>query len=606
MIEQPRYLIVDVGSTTTKALLIEPVDGEYRLTRRGEAATTVEAPAEDVMIGVRRAVAELGMVVDCPASSDDQAEWLPPDLQFLATSSAGGGLQVLVCGQVRSVTAESAERAALGAGAVLLDVFSSDDRRPVFQRMEALRRARPDMVLLAGGVDGGQSVDFAVEFCDLLNSARPRPRFGQGYRLPVIYAGNSLAAPLVQDTLDDTFQLTVVPNLRPSLDQEDLQPTRQRIHELFLSHVMERAPGYQRLQQAASAPILPTPLAVGRILTRLAEREAANILAADIGGATTDIFSVVDGRFDRTVSANLGMSYSAGNVLASAGLEQVQRWLPFTISPGQLRDLIGNKVINPASIPETVVELLVEQAVAREALRLSWEQHLRLTIELPGERSRLQQAFSSQSANFLQRQRRLDLRSVQLIIGSGGVLSHAPARGQAALMLLDAFQPLGYTFLAVDSVFMLPHLGALSQRDLSTALHVLDRDCLTPLGPSVSLLGAFPAEASGQPALSFRLHSAAGTQAGTVNFGSLRRLTLPPGASGRLELRPLADVDVGAGRNASLELEVPGGVVGVLLDCRGRPLPQLTATSAVVSQRSWHLASGALLPEQLPPREVSL
>lgn len=596
-----RYLIIDVGSTTTKALIIEPVAGEYRLTFRGESGTTVEAPDENVMVGVQRAVAEIERLSGYPLLQAEGVRLSTAGCsEFLATSSAGGGLQVLVCGLVKNVTAVSAERTALGAGAVLLDVFSTDDDRPVFKRMEALRQARPDMILLAGGVDGGQSVDFAVEFCDMLNGAKPQPRFGKTYRMPVIFAGNDLAAPLVADTLDEAFELSVMPNLRPSFDEENLGPARDKIHELFLSHVMEQAPGYALLKQQASAPIMPTPLAVGKIMTHLADRDQVSILGADIGGATTDVFSVIDHRFNRTVSANLGMSYSAGNVLVNAGVENIRRWLPFPIDPMQLENEIASKLIHPTSVPATIRDLMIEQALAREAMRLSLIQHLELTVEIPGERSAIKKALSDQASNFLARDRQIDMSKIDLLVGSGGVLSHAPRRAQAAAMLLDAFQPKGYCFLAVDSIFMMPHLGALTQKDPSAALNVLEKDCFIRLGASFSLFG-FPLEQVrlGQKALAYTLSTISGEQQGEVAWGELAVLPLPLDQQARIRLQPQGGADVGAGKNAVLEREIGGGVLGVILDCRGRELPRLDEENNPRFQSRWLQTLGAFTADEI-------
>ena len=116
--------------------------------------------------------------------------------------------------------------------------------------------------------------------------------------------------------------LTVTENIRPVLEEENLEPARHVIHDLFLEHVMAQAPGYRKLMDWTSAPIMPTPGAVGEIMQTIARQQGINVVGVDIGGATTDVFSVFDGVFNRTVSANLGMSYSVSNVLAEAGLGQ--------------------------------------------------------------------------------------------------------------------------------------------------------------------------------------------------------------------------------------------------------------------------------------------
>lgn len=595
-----RFLIVDVGSTTTKALLVQLVDGEWRLTLRGEAATTVEAPHEDVMIGVRRAVEVIerldGQQLLGPAGVLDERT------SFLATSSAGGGLQVLVCGLSKSVTAESAGKAALGAGAILMDVIATDDGRSLLAHLEALRQAKPDMVLLAGGIDSAQNVDFIAEYCDLLNSASPQPRFGAGYSLPVIYAGCPNGRSLAEDTLSTQFDLHLIENIRPSFDQENLEPARKAIHELFLSHVMAQAPGYAALQESVNAPILPTPVAVGRIMTLLAQRDGIDILGADIGGATTDVFSVIDGTFNRTVSANLGMSYSAGNVLVSAGSRNIRRWLPFAIDETELADEILDKLIYPTTVPATIRDLLIEQALAREALRLSAIHHSSLIKSLPRQHSQLQQAFRSQGSNTAlrkQRQELLDMFSVQLLVGSGGVLSHAPRRAQAVAMLLDAFQPQGYTFLAVDSIFMMPHLGVLSQLQPEIALQVLVRDCFIPLGPSWSLSGNKRLEQLGQPALHYRTEIGGVGSSGSVRLGELVVLPLGTDETCDLYLEPVGSFDLGAGPGRAVSKSVSGGAVGVILDARGRDWVGLSESAAQMLVVQSLLALNAFTAEEL-------
>lgn len=574
------FLIVDVGSTTTKAILIERGEDGYRVTERGEAPTTVEKPDEDVMVGVRNAVSQIGRPLETT--------------QFLATSSAGGGLQVIVCGLSKFVTAESAEKAALGAGALIMDVFSADDGRSLFEQMEALRKAKPDMVLLAGGIDRAVNVDFIIEFCDLLNSTRPVPRFGQGHSLPVVYAGCPNGRPLVQDTLSEGFELHIVPNLRPNLDEESLEPARDAIHNVFLSHVMAQAPGYPKLKESVSQPVMPTPLAVGRIMTRLAERDNIEIVGADIGGATTDIFSVIEGEFNRTVSANLGMSYSVGNVLESAGIENIMRWLPFSVDPDWLQDRVMDKLIFPTTVPATILDLLIEQALAREALRISLEHHASLVTSLSAQPSAAQKALLTQEAQLTATRKKqlLDMRRIGLVVGSGGVLSHAPRRAQAAAMLMDAFAPLGYTFLAVDSIFMMPHLGVLSESEPEIALQVLERDCFVPLGPCVSLVAA-PSNELGVVAARCTLRTAEGVRQAAIHRGEVLTWTLGRNEQATLRVEAAAGFDFGAGAGRVWERAVTGGEVGVIIDARGQWVEDLSLAERQVLTKQTLLSLGA-------------
>jgi len=227
-------IATDCGSTTTKAILIERVEGVYRQTCRGEAPTTVEAPIEDVTRGVINAIEEIeelsgrtileeGRIIT-PAEDGKGVD------AFISTSSAGGGLQMMVGGVVSAMTGESAQRAALGAGAIVTDILASNDGRLPHQKIERIRNLRPDMVLLSGGTDGG-TISHVVELAEFIAAADPKPRFGTGYRLPVVYAGNQDATQDVSDTLGDKMALTVTENIRPTLEQENLGPARDAIHE---------------------------------------------------------------------------------------------------------------------------------------------------------------------------------------------------------------------------------------------------------------------------------------------------------------------------------------------------------------------------------------
>ena len=588
-------LATDCGSTTTKAILIEKRGDEYHLVVRGEAPTTVEAPVEDVTAGVINAITEVeelagrrllkdGQIIK-PQQGDDGTDL------YISTSSAGGGLQMMVAGVVRNLTAESAERAALGAGAIVMDVIASNDKRLPHEKIERIRHLRPDMVLLSGGVDGG-TTSHVAELAEIIGAANPKPRLGVTYELPVIYAGNKDASEIVGERLGDKMALEVVDNLRPVLERENLMPTRLKIQDQFLEHVMAHAPGYRKLISWTDAPIMPTPGAVGAIMQTIAAQQNIEVVGVDIGGATTDVFSVFKNQegeaiFNRTVSANLGMSYSISNVLAEAGMENVLRWVPFDIDVSDLGNRIKNKMIRPTTIPQALEELIIEGAIAREALRLAFDQHKQLAVELRGvqQQRTISEAFAQSETGATL----VDMFSLDLIVGSGGVLSHAPRRNQAMLMMIDAFQPEGVTHLAVDSIFMMPQLGVLAQVNEAAATQVFERDCLIHLGTCIAPVGVAPPGDVGV--------TISGDLTETVPFGELRLYPLGVGEKARVTIQPERRLDMGAGRGQPVEAEVEGGVVGLVVDTRGRPLEVSSAsTERVALLKRWFEAL-AVYPE---------
>jgi len=564
-------LATDCGSTTTKAILIEKVDGHYRQTFRGEAPTTVEQPVADVTVGVINAATEVGELAG-RRLVDDHGQLIRPARNgegcdiYISTSSAGGGLQMLVTGVVREMTAASAKRAALGAGAIVMDVIASNDRRRPHEQIQRIRELRPDMILMSGGTDGG-TVSHVVQIAELIAPARPQPRFGSTYQMPVIYAGNKEAAPLVSKVFDETIALSVVENIRPVLERENLGPARDAIHDLFLEHVMAHAPGYDKLLNWTDAPIMPTPGAVGNILQQIAEMRGINAVGVDIGGATTDVFSVFGGVFNRTVSANLGMSYSISNVCAEAGLANILRWVHFDMDERELRNRVKNKMIRPTTIPQSLEALVFEQAVSREALRLAYQQHKEFATTLKGvqQQRTVGDVFSQQTSG----QTIVDNMKLDLLVASGGVLSHAPRMEQTAAMLSDAFEPEGITELAKDSIFMMPHLGVLAQVHPQAALEVFERDCLIYLGTCIAARGTGK---PGKPCFKYELHGGGVNESGEMSCGDVRLIRLGIGESARAAIEPARGFDVGAGPGKRLEREIRGGMVGVILDARGRPL----------------------------------
>jgi uncharacterized protein (TIGR01319 family) len=473
-----------------------------------------------------------------------------------------------------------------------MDVLASNDGRLPHEKIQRIRQLRPDMILLSGGTDGG-TITHVAELAEYISAADPKPRFGMGFKLPVIFAGNKDAREEVKRILAEQTSLYITENLRPRLEEENLHPARHKIHDLFLEHVMAQAPGYKKLMSWTSAPIMPTPAAVGLIMETIAKKEGINLLGVDIGGATTDTFSVFDRIFNRTVSANLGLSYSISNVLAEAGIENILRWIPFDIDEKDLRNRIKNKMIRPTTIPQTLQELLIEQAIAREALRLALEQHKLLAVGLKGvqQERTMADAFDQR----LSGQTLVDMFKLDLIVGSGGILSHAPRRVQSMMMMIDAYQPLGITHLAVDSIFMMPHLGVLSVVSEKAATDVFVRDCMIYLGTCVSPKGQ---TREGQKVMDYKITFPGGAQeTGSIYFGELRRYPLGVGEEAEAELSPAKGFDLGRGRGRRLSTRLKGGVVGIIIDARGRPFePPKSPLQRKEKITSWYKAVG-MYPE---------
>ncbi|MBN2542046.1 glutamate mutase L [bacterium] len=553
--EKGPFLITDVGSTTTKAFLFEP--GKKWGYYREEGPTTVEKPYEDVTIGVLNAVWELEKTTGRKLLENGKL-----CIPYLSTSSAGGGLAMVVAGLIRQITTKSAERVALGAGAILLDIIALDDGRTPYKKIEALKNVRPDMLLLSGGFDHG-SLSGPVFIAEIISQAELHPKLSKQAKLDLIFAGNVDAREWVEKTMTGNFVIHHVPNIRPEGDRENLEPARDRIHELFTQHVMSHAPGYEKLKRWVSAPILPTPAAFSKLLASISEDLDKRILAIDIGGATTDIFTAEGGDVFRTVSANLGMSYSIMNVIRSSGLSTINKMLQADISDTDLLDKIGNKHINPTSLPEKVEDAQIEQAVATVAIREALKEHLSvlkgLSFSLGQEELNLGN-LKPQELKWLDSEE-FQLEGYDVIIGSGGILSHSP-REIAAEILLNGLQPRNVVSLAVDSSFMFPQLGVLSQVAPELAKELFYEIGYIKLATAVSpVTGDKP----GNKILTIReINDNKRAEDIDLNAGEVRMV--PVGKDAKFSVRS------GELNNKTHEIHAESSLFGLILDGRIRPI----------------------------------
>lgn len=487
-------LVSDIGSTTTKALLLEINQGRLFLVESADEPTTVESPDKDVRIGLFKAVDSMASKTGLALREDDRFT-----VPYYTTSSAGGGLQILVIALASWDTGVMAKAVTCGAGGVVLDSFTIDDETPRVEKIKRMSTLSPDLVVMAGGYEDG-AVAAVVNMAQLLALSAPRPKYGRG-KLPVVFCGNTGAREFVKETLGDGFEVHFTENIRPSGMGLNLRPAIEAVHSLFMDHVMQMAPGYQSVAASASAPVIPTPSGVERILSLHGEGRGEGILLVDIGGATTDVFSLAGGRVQRTVSANLGMSYSLSNLLREAGSSMVFRHLP-GLDEAVMRDRILEKTLFPTITPDDEFGAIVEHACAAEGMRLAFGQHMDFSYrrERAGFLDRLK---LSTGCKFDEKFRTIDnstsfrLSDFSTLIGAGGVLAHAdPLR--AAWILAQGLHPRGVTTLTVDARFHSPHMGVLSTVHPGMALDYYRENCLRTVCRVVTPLQAVK---KGRPAM---------------------------------------------------------------------------------------------------------
>jgi uncharacterized protein (TIGR01319 family) len=397
-------LLIDFGSTYTKITAVD-VDQEQVLgTARG--ITTIET---DIMDGLNQALAALFIKTG--------------KLEFrtvLGCSSAAGGLKMVAVGLVPEMTAEAAKRAALGAGAKVLKVFSHELSEYEIEEIAALK---PDILLLAGGTDGGnQKV--------ILHNAGMLAQLGVD--VPVVVAGNKSVTPTVVKILAGKMtEVRPTENVMPKLDELNIEPARAVIRDIFLRRITE-AKGLNRANKMVDRLVMPTPAAVLKAAELLSqgggrEKGLEDLMVVDIGGATTDVYSIAKGDptvggvalkglpepfGKRTVEGDLGMRYSAGALLKAAGAELIAGYAG--AAPDEVTAYVAKVEADIDYLPQTPTEARIEIAMGKACVRLSADRHV----------GQLVAYFTPMGTSYVQNGK--DLTKVSTVIGTGGVIVNNP------------------------------------------------------------------------------------------------------------------------------------------------------------------------------------
>jgi MutL protein len=565
-------LVAEIGNVTTRATLIDIVDGEMRMIGQTSVPSTTEPPLENAVIGILEAATQLSETTGRQLMRDGSL--LMPQTherdgidQIVAVTSASPTMGVVIAAVASEVSARSAQRASRATYTTILqtvtlnDAASSaqgNDNSWIERQVQSLLDLQPDVVIIAGGLEDGAQ-DALVRLAHIVGLTAYSSRVdseGQSRqditKRKVIFAGNSRARERVIEALSSRAELRMVDNVRPALEVERLEPTRQAITKLYNEALLPALPGASALRRLSHTPLISASDATGLITRFIAEHGRAT-LTLDCGSANTAAYLASQGRYSPFVHGGIGTGYGIGGILAARGVAAIARWLPFAIGERDLTHWLLNKMLRPQMLPVTREDVLIEHAVAREALAL-------VIAELRDEQPDV---------------------AYDYVLAGGGVLANAPHPGLAALTILDALQPRDdESVLAVelhlDTLGLMSSCGALAFSNPEAALTLFERDLLrnTPLATCVVALGG---GRPGEAAVEAELKEVGGNvRRITVEHGQIGRLPLGPNRKAQLTLRPVSNVRIG--RNApgaevaSDVAAISGSALGIIVDARGRPL----------------------------------
>ncbi|MGL4652318.1 methylaspartate mutase accessory protein GlmL [Cetobacterium sp.] len=460
------YLTIDFGSTYTKLTAIDLV-GE-RILATAKDITTVE---EDIMIGFNNAYKKLVIEIEKEVSISE-VEFIDK----IACSSAAGGLKMVAIGLVPELTAEAAKKAALGAGARVIKTYSYELNS---REMEEIKNTSVDIILLAGGTDGGNKE------CIIHNA---RLIVEHKIDKPVVVAGNKAAADEIEKIFSEAnVDYYLADNVMPKINKLDVEPAREEIRKVFMNKIIE-AKGMKKAEDFISGILMPTPAAVlkaAEVLSEGTDEEdgIGDLIIVDIGGATTDIHSIGKGEpskpgvllkgledpfAKRTVEGDLGMRYSAISLLEAAGSKKLRNYLNDLEKKWDIKGMCNFRHDNIRMVPQTKEDILFDEAMAKVATELSMTRHCGV----------LECIYTPMGTMFNQSGK--DLLNAPYIIGTGGVIVHS--ENPKDILEAGKFNQNEPIYLKpenpkymVDKTYILSSMGLLAQKEPDLAVKIMKK-----------------------------------------------------------------------------------------------------------------------------------
>lgn len=581
---QTAILAAEIGSAMTRLTLVDLVDGDFRLVAQVETPTTLAPPEGDASQALLQLMREIETITgrEIVRNGRPQIPTTPQGVGVGAlaiTISAAPPLRVVIAALAAQQSARTAFQAARGSYASVRHVFAIDeasagDNLWMSRQVRAIAEIKPDLIVVAGGYEGSPTT--AMERLGQVIGLVTRRLHT---RPTIVYAGNGAAADALKTALGPGVDMEVVPNIRPSATAYRLGPVRAAIAQHFLRLRLPTLRGFERIQEWRSGYTGSVADDQGVMLRFLAERFGRDILALDIGATHSALQIQASGHFSQLVLTDLGTKTGASALLDAVGAAAITRWLPYALTPAELRNRLLNRLLWPHMPPTDLEELLLDHALLREAISIG------LTAS---------------------REARVDMHYDMVI--AGGVLARSPHPGYAALTLLDTLLTDEHRSqfaidLYLDRFGLLATSGALAHINPDAAICLLERDGLSN-GPLATVVLPFGDLATGHHALQVELTPAGGEpQRIEVRGGEIARIPLARGQRGTLRIRPADGVRIGPNAPGaevlSDEAAISGSMLGVIVDARPRPLvlpDTLAERSALL--REWLTALGAPLPDE--------
>ncbi len=555
------FLSANIQPHQAQATLIDGIENRYRFLASGITKTSNYSLLEDTFYGVHDAISQISKTTGRNLTKGD-GQLITPNLadgsgvdEFTATISPIKPLKVVLMGLLDNVSLESARKLASSTYTQTLETFSLYHSNRIEKQFDNIVRQQPDMIIAAGGTDGGARKP-VIKSLETLRTILKL--FPDGSRPEVLYTGNEELAPKAVEMIEPLAAIYTSHNIRPSLEKENLGPAEKRFIDIMNEHFYRSINGISDLQSWSGGNVFPNSYAIGRA-TRLfsriiSENSPRSVLCVHFGSHSTVVASSHDSLLDINTLSEIGSRNGFDKVFGQENLDRIQSWVPFPVSVEDVNDFVHNLILHPTSIATTPNGSILENSVHREILN---------------------HAITSVGRKFNKQIGEISpgyLPLFDLMIMSGSPLSELKNLSTSLLTILDAVQPTGFQQIILDKNNLMSLLGsAMHINPDMVAQMILDPNAFSNLGFVVS-----PVSNSriGTEVLRVRIAYETGHE-NTIVFkkGNIYKIPLPSGQKAKILLEPLNRADLGRGPGVILPSKmVVGGPFGIVVDARGRPI----------------------------------
>lgn len=562
-------LVADFGNVNTRLVLIDLVEGQYRLIASSRARTTAQPPLSRVALGAEHAISTMSKVSGRKLLDPEGRRLLmTPEINgegvdvFLASSSAGRPMRVLLAALTPELSLSSGRRVLEGSYVTLVETITPDDQRDEEEQINAILNSQADLIFIVGGTDSGADT-LPRKMLDQIETALALVH--RGTPPTVLYAGNHSLRRLVKQRLEPLTTVFIAKNVRPAADEEQVFPAQIELAFVYDDFRTKSAGRFNEVGRECRA-LVPTTQGYISVMRYMADlpSEGLGPLLIDVGSANSVIAASVNGKPVYTIRTDLGVGHNVVSMLETISADRVRRWLPFDISDEALEDYVYNKQLRPATIPGTVQELILEQAFAREVVR---------TLVADA-----QPTWRVDDITLLP--------PFKPIIAAGAILTEAQTPGMSALLLLDALQPTDLVELRLDPHNLISALGVVSYVKPLITVQALETGGLVNLGTAFCPTGRVR---QGRRAMSVRLRYGERKQIDhVVRGGEIWMAPLLPGEEVEVRVRLSRGLSIEGKRR--LKRQIVAGAAGIIFDARGRPLVMPRSKNRVDYFGKWQAA----------------